>query len=402
MSASLALADRNEIARVLAAKYNKEASSANPNGLGPGAIMIASEMLVPTRFTSGSLSLDVSLGGGWPGNQWVEIYGPENHGKTAVTLKTIAANQALDPEHFTLWVASEHYDLDQATALGVDTDRVQVLSTRDMAVAYDVILDYLNERAVDSVVLDSYPALIAPQEDEKGMDEYTQAEGAKMTNKFFRKVGKAGLRNAKDPGDRPWMGIFINQPREKIGGWSPTGGVVETTPGGRGKNFAFYARLEVKRVEFIKEKIPGTKGDRKVGQVIRTQAVKNKGGPPQRVASLDFYFTDAPYVGPGFKRGEYDVGKDVLTTAILFDVVKKSGGWYKFQGSEERSWQGVDNVLQAVRSEPDLLAEIETRTREQASKPEDKRTWTEADVESASSASKTIRRRRKKSDGSES
>lgn len=375
----------DERAAAIAARINKE--------YGEGAVMVASSMHVPVRFTTGSLSFDVSLGGGLPGNQWSEIYGLENHGKTAVTLKAIAANQQRDPNFFTMWVAAEHYDLDQATALGVDTDRVHVLSTRDMAWAYQVTLEYLQERACDAVVIDSYPALIAPQEDEKGMDEYTQAEGAKMTNKFFRKVGKAGLRDPHDPGDRPWVGLFINQPRETIGGWSPTGQTVFTTPGGRGKNFAFYSRIEVKRVEYIKQKIPGTKGDTKVGQVIRTQAIKNKGGPPQRVASMDFYFTDAPYVGPGFKRGEYDTGKDVLTTAILFDVVKKAGGWYKY---EDRSWQGLDNVLASVREEPDLLAAIEKRTREQASRPDDKRTWTEADVESASSASRTIRRRKKK------
>lgn len=382
---------KNDIARELAAKYNREYSKANPNGLGPGAIMVASEMIIPKRFESGSLSLDASLGGGWPGNQWVEIYGPENNGKTAITLKTIARNQALDPEFFTLWVASEHYDLDQATALGVDTDRVQVLSTRDMAVAYDVTLDYLDNRACDAVVIDSYPALIPPQEDEKDMDEYTQAEGAKMTNKFFRKVGKAGLRNAKDPSDRAWLGIFINQPREKIGGWSPTGKTPETTPGGRGKNFAFYARLDVKRAEWITE---GPKSDLvKVGQVIRTQAIKNKGGPPQRVSSIDFFFTEAPE--HGMHRGDYDIPKDVLTTAVLYDVVRKSGGWYTYG---EQRWQGLPNVLEAVRSDSQLLENVEKTTREAMTNPQDKRTWTEEQIVSASTAKTTVKRRRASGD----
>ncbi len=371
---------KNDVALAIAARINKEQ--------GEGALMIATDMHVPVRFPTGSLSLDVSIGGGLAGNQWTEIYGPENHGKTAITLKALAANQARDPEFFTLWVASEHYDLDQAAALGVDTDRVHVLSTQDMAFAYDTVIEYLTERACDFVVIDSYPAMIAPQEDEKEMGEYTQAEGAKMTNKFFRKVGKAGLRNYKDPGDRPFAAIFINQPREKIlSGWQPKGAPTETTPGGRGKNFAFYTRLDVKRAEWIKA------GDNKVGQVIRTTAIKNKGGPPQRVSSTDFYFTDATSLG--FKRGEYDVAKDVLTVAVLFDVLHKGGAWYTFKDYKR---QGLDNVLQDAREQPDLLAAIEEATREAASRPDDKRTWTEDDIVSASTAKSVVRRRRKKTD----
>lgn len=370
---------KNDVARTLEAKYNKE--------LGPGAIMIASDMVVPRRFESGSLSLDASLSGGWPGNQWVEVYGPENSGKTAITLKTIAHNQQLDDEFFTLWVASEHYDLDQASALGVDTDRIHVLSSRDMAQSYDVVLDYLKERAADAVVIDSYPALIPPQEDEKEMDEYTQAEGAKMTNKFFRKVGKAGLRNPKDPGDRPWLGIFINQPREKIGGWVPAGAKNETTPGGRGKNFAFYTRLDVVRSEWLLE---GPKSAKiKVGQVIKTKAVKHKGGPPQRVAFLDFFFTEAPE--HGFHRGDYDVPKDILTTAIVFGVIRKGGAWYTF---DDQRWQGRDPLLASVREDSGLLYQIEKRTREAIATPGDKRSYDEDVVQAAATGARTVRRRR--------
>lgn len=365
-------------ALALAAQINKK--------YGEGAVMLANEMVVPVRFPSGSLTLDVSIGGGWPGNQWIEIYGDENHGKTAVTLKTLAANQQRNPDHQALWVASEHYDLDQATALGVDTSRVFVLSTQDMAFAYDTVLEFLSERAVDMAVIDSYPALIPPEEDIKDMDEYTMAEGAKMTNKFFRKVGKAGLRNPHDPGDRPWLGIFINQGRDKIGGWAPNGQTPETTPGGRGKNFAFYTRLHVKRAEWIE--VGSGKNKTKVGQVIRTRAVKNKGGPPQRVASMDFYFTDSP---PHFHRGDYDRVKDVLTVSVLYDVVRRGGSWYKF---EDEQWNGLPAAVEDLRGRPDLVDKIEAVTREVAGRPEDKRTWTEEDIVSASTARTTVRRRR--------
>lgn len=381
---------RNDAAIAMMEKVNKKH--------GPGAIMTASEMVVPRRYQSGSLVLDVSLNGGFAGNQWTEIYGPENNGKTAVTLKTLAHNQRVDPEFHTLWVASEHYDLDQATALGVDTSRVQVLSTQDMAVAYQISLEYLEERATDMLVIDSYPALIPPEEDEKDMDEFTRAEGAKLTNKFFRKAGKAGLRNPDDPGDRPWMGIFINQPRQTMTQTRGPQGMKpgETTPGGMGKNYAFYTRLVVKRAEWLEVgKYPKAT---KVGQVIRTTALKHKGGPPQRVATMDFYFTDAEREGVRYDRGDYDLPKDIATASILMGVVSKGGTWLKFG---EEKWQGLPNFLAALREDEGLQSRVADATRLAVDDPHDKRSWDETDVESASTATKTIRRRRKKEDSAE-
>lgn len=374
---------KNDEALALMREINKD--------YGEGAVMIASDMFIPRRFTTGSLSLDVALGGGFPGNQWVEIYGPENHGKTAIALKTIAANQQADPDFYTLWVASEAYELDQAKALGVDTDRVLVLNTRDMAFAYQKICDFLEKRAVDCVVLDSYPALVAPDEDVKEMDtdkDPQMSEGAKLTNRFFRKVGKAGLRDATDPEDRPFVGIFINQPRDAPGKWAPHGQTAETTSGGRGKNFSFYVRLEVKRTEFITHN--GKRDGTKVGQVIHCTAIKNKGGPPMRVASLDFYFTDSGQ----FKRGDYDSVKDVLTIAVLFDVIRKSSSWYKF---EDYQWQGLKACYAEVKDDPALLKRIEEATREAAARPDDKRTWDSDDVESAQADEepRPVRRRRR-------
>lgn len=357
---------------------------------GAGAVMVASEMHIPRRYTSGSLLLDLTLGGGWPGNQFVEIYGPENHGKTAITLKTIAANQAVDPEFFVFWAATEAYDLDQARALGVDTDRVHVLASNDMPFVYDRTLDYLQERACDMAVIDSYPAMLAPEEDEKDMDEHSMTEGARMTNKFFRKVGKAGLRDPRDPGDRPWLGVLINQPRDKVGGWAPGGKTPETTSGGRGKNFACYVRLEVKRTEWIYE--GPKKTPHRVGQVIKTQTIKNKAAPPMQTAFLDFYFTEAPE--HGHHRGDYDRPKDILTAAILLDTVKKSGGWYTFG---DKRWQGLDNVKDTIREDPELMAAIEAAAREQiAATPEAKRDVTEQAVVSAATAKTVVKRRRKR------
>jgi recombination protein RecA len=179
--------------------------------------------------------------------------------------------------------------------------------------------------------------------------------------------------------------------------WTPQGQKpLETTPGGNGKNFAFYTRLQVKRAEWIEVgKYPNAT---KVGQVIRTQAIKHKGGPPQRVATMDFFFTDATVDGVDFSRGDYDVAKDVLTAAVLMGTMRKNGGWYTF---EDQKWNGIKDVLKSVRADDELRDIIEKRTREAVDNPHDKRTWTEADVESAATAKTTVRRRRKRAEDTE-
>lgn len=339
----------NTEALALAAKINKE--------LGEGAVILASEMRVAKTFTTGSLSLDIALGGGWPGNQWVEIIGRESHGKTAVTLKTIAANQARDPEFFTLWVAAEHYDQRQATALGVDNTRVIVVSTQDMVVAYETMLAYAESRAVDCIVLDSYPALIPPEEEQKGMDEVQVALGARITGKFFRKAGSATRRSHTDD-DTPILGIMINQFRDKIGGFSPMG-QAQTTPGGNAKNYAFYTRVEVKRDEFIEEKVPGKDMKVRVGQTIKTKTIKNKQAPPQQVASVDFYFRDAPLLG--FSRGDYDTVKELLTLGLIYDLIQRRGAYFTYG---DQRWQGREAMLGGFRDDPDLQHHLDKEVRD--------------------------------------
>lgn len=341
----------NAEAVALAAKINKD--------LGEDALVVASQIHIPKTFTSGSLSLDIALGGGWPGNQWVEIIGRESHGKTAITLKTIAANQEKDPDFATLWVAAEHYDKDQAAALGVDNARVMVVSTQDMTVAYDTMLKFAEARAVDCIVLDSYPALIPPEEEQKTMDDVQVALGARITGKFFRKAGSATRRSMVNE-DRPILGMIINQYRDKIGGFSPMG-TPQTTPGGNAKNYAFYTRVEVKRDEFIEEKIPGKDLKVKVGQTIKIKTVKNKQAPPQQVASVDFYFREAPLLG--FRRGDYDVIKETVLMGLIYDMIERKGAYFSY-GSER--WQGRDAMLQAFRERPDLLAALDADVRQVA------------------------------------
>lgn len=317
---------------------------------GEGSVLPASELIIPRRFTTGSLDFDITLGGGWPANHWVEIYGQESHGKTFVTLKTIAANQKEDPNFSTVWIAAEHFDPDQAMALGVDLDRVAVVPTQEMEFAFATMLTYADSRAVDCIVLDSYPALIADEEAVKDMDEAVVALGARLMGKFFRKAGGV-TRRKFDGTERPMLGIIINQTRDAIGKWSPRG-TPKTTPGGNGKNFAFYVRVEVKRDDFITEKRP-RRGEVRVGQTIKVHTVKNKSAAPQQTASIDTYFRNAPILG--FKRGDYDILKEVVKCGVDFGLIEKRGRWFNCEGMQFGSKAELE---EAFRQMPEMTEKI--------------------------------------------
>jgi recombination protein RecA len=339
----------NPEALALAAKINKEH--------GEGSVLVASQMQPPPRYPTGSLTLDLALGGGWSGNQPVEIYGNESSGKTAVVLKTVAANQALDPDFTTRWIAGEHYDEDQATALGVNNDQVVVVPTQDMILAFETILEYADMRACDLIVLDSYPALIAPEEDEKGMEDAVVAVGARVMGKFFRKSGSA-MRRSHLEEDRPILLMMINQQRDKIGGWSPQG-TPKTTPGGNAKNYAFYQRVLVSRDEYLIENVPGKDLKVKVGQTIKVSVIKNKGAAPQQVANVDFYFRDG--ITSGFKRGEYDTTKELIILGLLYDLIVRKGSYFEFG---EARWKGKAAMVEGIREDMDLRERLDKEVRE--------------------------------------
>ena len=330
--------------------------------LGEGTLVTGSEMAVTGRITSGSLGLDVILGGGWPVNQWHEIIGKESHGKTAIALKTVAANQAKNPDFVTLWVAAEKYDVGQAEAIGVDNSRVVVLPTQDMELAYETMLQFAERRACDLIVLDSYPALIPAEEAEKSMDESVMAIGARLTGKFFRKAGKATKRSLTGD-DRPVTGLIINQWRDAIGVFSPQG-TAQTTPGGNAKNYFFYTRVEVKRDEYIDETRPGH-GKARVGQVIKFRTIKNKSAPPQQVATVDFYFRDAPFLG--FLRGEFDIAKEIFVYAVLYGIIQRRGAYYILG---DNKWQGKEAVLDHIRANTELQEKLLCDVIEQSRRPD--------------------------------
>jgi len=316
--------------------------------MGDGTVVLGSDVLLPKRITSGSLSLDVVLGGGWPVGQWTEIVGEASHGKTAVVLKTIAANQRANPDFITVWVAAEPWSVQYAELCGVDASRVLVVETNLMEDAYEAVIQFCESKAVDLVVVDSLPALVPSSEDQKDMDESTVGRGALLTNKFFRKVGKATKRSLTEE-ERGVTGILINQWRSKIGVMY---GSPLTTPGGLGKDYAMAVRCEVKRDEWVEVGSSGNK--RRIGQTIRIRTIKNKTAPPQQTAYVDFYFEQGGAVTPG----DYDFGKEIVALAIFNGIVERRGGWY-YIGEEK--WQGADALLNAIREQIDLREQLESQ-----------------------------------------
>lgn len=298
-----------------------------------------------SRNTTGSTTFDYVLGGGFPSNQWNELIGEPSHGKTAIALKTISANQNANPDFTTVWVAAEQWVPEYAEMCGVDTSRVIVIETNIMEEAYDAVIAFAESKSVDAIVIDSLPALVPGAEDEKTMDEFTVGKGALLTNKFFRKAG-AAMKRSMVEAERPILGLIINQWRMKIGVMH---GDPRTTPGGVGKDYAYFTRSEVKRDEWI-EAGSGTNKTR-VGQRIKIRVLKNKTAPPQRIAYVDFYFSDHSI----YEAGDYDAAKEVAAMAIVKQIVDRKGGWIYYG---ERKWQGQENLVNSIREEVDLFAEL--------------------------------------------
>lgn len=308
------------------------------------------------RVTTGSTTFDYVLGGGFPANQWNELIGEPSHGKTAIALKTIAANQAENSDYTTVWVAAEQWVPEYAEMCGVDTSRVIVIETNIMEEAYDAVIAFAESKSVDAIVIDSLPALTPGPEAEKNMDEMTVGRGALLTNKFFRVVGQAMKRSLIED-ERPVLGLIINQYRMKIGVMH---GDPRTTPGGEGKNYAFFTRSEVRRDEWIEEGT-GTNKTR-VGQRIKIRTIKNKTAPPQRIAYVDFYFQDSGI----YEAGDFDFAKEVAAMAIVKELVERRGGWVYYG---ERKWQGQEAFVATLREEVDLLDEIRDKVLKTSNDP---------------------------------
>jgi recombination protein RecA len=215
-----------------------------------------------------------------------------------------------------------------------------------MEEAYEAVIKITESKAIDCIILDSLPALVPSSEDDKEMEESTVGRSALLTNKFFRKVGKASKRSLIDT-ERPFIGLIINQWRSKIGVMY---GDPRTTPGGLGKDYAFFTRMEVRRDEWIEAGTGQEK--RRIGQTIKVRVLKNKSAPPAQIALVDFYFSS----GGDIPAGEFDFAKEVVSIGILNKVIIRAGAYYRYA---DRQWQGSDAMLVSIREEIDLKEALE-------------------------------------------
>jgi recombination protein RecA len=304
---------------------------------GKGSIMKlgeASKMTIDVVPT-GSIGLDIAIGiGGMPKGRIIEVYGPESSGKTTVALHTVA--EAQKQGGIAAFIDAEHaLDPVYAKALGVDIDNLIISQPDTGEQALEIAEALIRSGAIDIIVVDSVAALVPKAEIEGEMGDSHMGLQARLMSQALRKLtGSIKKSNC--------VAIFINQLREKIGVMF---GNPETTTGGRALKFYASVRLDVRKVDTIKQ------GDKILGSRTRVKVVKNKVAPPFKQCEFDIMY------GEGISK----IG-DLLDIAADIDVVKKSGSWYNYQ--EIKLGQGRENVKKFLQDNMDLVNEIETKVRE--------------------------------------
>ncbi|MEV4254961.1 recombinase RecA [Spirillospora sp. NPDC049652] len=304
---------------------------------GKGSIMrMGEEARAPVEvIPTGAISLDIALGiGGLPRGRVVEVYGPEGSGKTTVALHAVASVQKKGG--IAAFVDAEHaLDPEYAAKLGVDIDALLVSQPDTGEQALEITDMLVRSGAVDIVVVDSVAALVPRAEIEGEMGDSHVGLQARLMSQALRKITGA-LNQTRT------TAIFINQLREKIGVMF---GSPETTTGGRALKFYSSVRLDVRRIETLKD------GTEPVGSRVRVKVVKNKMAPPFRVADFDLLF------GQGISRegGLIDLG-------VEHGFVRKSGAWYTYEG--DQLGQGKENARNYLKNNPDTADEIEKKIKE--------------------------------------
>jgi recombination protein RecA len=304
---------------------------------GKGSVMRLGERpYVPIEvIPTGSIALDIALGiGGLPRGRIIEIYGPESSGKTTVALHAVANAQAAGG--VAAFIDAEHaLDPEYARALGVDTDALLVSQPDTGEQALEIMDMLIRSGALDIIVVDSVAALVPRAEIEGEMGDSHVGLQARLMSQALRKITGA-LNNSGT------TAIFINQLREKIGVMF---GSPETTTGGKALKFYSSVRMDVRRIETLKD------GGEAVGNRTRVKVVKNKVAPPFKQAEFDIVY------GQGISRegSLIDVGVDQ-------GIVRKSGAWYTYEG--DQLGQGKENSRNFLRDNPDLAEEIEKRIKE--------------------------------------
>ena len=283
---------------------------------------------------TGSLALDAALGiGGVPKGRIIEIYGPESSGKTTLALHILAETQKMGGE--VAFVDAEHaLDPVYAAALGVDIDNMLVSQPDTGEQALEITDALVRSGAVDAVVVDSVAALTPRAEIEGEMGDAFVGLQARLMSQALRKL--AGTINKTN-----CVVIFINQLRMKIGVMY---GNPETTTGGNALKFYSSVRLDVRRVESIKE------GGNVIGNKTRVKVVKNKVAPPFREAIFDIYY------GQGINKWS-----ELVDLAVQMDIVQKSGSWFSM--GDERIGQGANSVKEYLMSNPHIAEEVEAKVR---------------------------------------
>jgi recombination protein RecA len=321
--------DRDKALDVAMAQIEKQ--------FGKGSLMrLGDHAAVPIEvIPTGSIALDLALGiGGLPRGRVIEIYGPESSGKTTVALHAVASAQAAGG--VAAFIDAEHaLDPEYARALGVDTDALLVSQPDTGEQALEIADMLIRSGALSIIVIDSVAALVPRAEIEGEMGDSHVGLQARLMSQALRKITGA-LSNSGT------TAIFINQLREKIGVMF---GSPETTTGGKALKFYASVRLDVRRIETLKD------GTEAVGNRTRVKVVKNKVAPPFKQAEFDIVY------GQGISRegSLIDVGVDQA-------IIKKSGAWYTYDG--DQLGQGKENVRSFLKDNPDMADEIEKKIKE--------------------------------------
>ena len=304
---------------------------------GKGSIMrLGDEGRAPVEvIPTGSIALDVALGiGGLPRGRVVEIYGPESSGKTTLALHAVASAQRAGG--IAAFIDAEHaLDPEYAKKLGVDTDALLVSQPDTGEQALEIMDMLIRSGAIDVVVVDSVAALVPKAEIEGEMGDSHVGLQARLMSQALRKI--TGALNQSGT-----TAIFLNQLREKIGVFF---GSPETTTGGKALKFYASIRLDIRRIETLKE------GTEAVGNRTRVKVVKNKMAPPFKQAEFDILYG----VGISREGGLIDMG-------VEHGFIRKSGAWYTYEG--DQLGQGKENARGFLRDNPDLSNEIEKKIKE--------------------------------------
>ena len=306
---------------------------------GAGSVMRMGEKetMAIEAVSTGALALDIALGvGGVPRGRVVEIFGPESSGKSTLAMHIVA--EAQRNGGICAYVDAEHaLDPIYAAAIGVDTDNLLISQPDTGEQALEIVDMLVRSSAVDVIVIDSVAALTPRAEIEGEMGDSHVGLQARVMSQALRKL-TANLNKSNT------IAIFINQLREKIGVMF---GSPETTPGGRALKFYSSVRLDIRRIESIKD------GAEVVGARTRVKVVKNKVAPPFRQAEFDITY------GKGISREG-----SVLDLAVEMGIAKKSGAWFTYDG--EQLGQGRENSKQFLIDNPDVMMQMSARVRDKA------------------------------------